>query len=137
MWVVLTVVSAFFSALTAIFAKLSTAAVSSTVLTAIRNTVMFLMTWGIVFAGGKQTELGTINGKSWIFLILTGIATGLSSLTYYKAIQIGDVSKVSPVEKVNMVFTVLLAMIVLKETMSLKDVAGCIFMIIGVIIMAL
>lgn len=137
MWFIFALLSAVFAALTSILAKIGIEGVSSNLATAIRTAVVLVMAWLIVFITGSQSQITDLSKKSWIFLILSGIATGLSWLCYYKALQIGDVSKVSPVDKFSVVITMILAFIVLKETPTPKTILGGIFITIGTFIMIL
>lgn len=135
MWKVYAILSAIFAALTAICAKVGVRDIDSNLATAIRTTVILLLTWGIVFATGHLSEIKTVPRYTWIFLLLSGLATGLSWLFYFKAIQLGDVSRVAPVDKLSVVITVILAMILLKEPVSPKVIAGCLLITAGTILM--
>lgn len=135
MWKVCALLSALFAALTAICAKVGVRDIDSNLATAIRTTVILLLTWGIVFASGHVSEIKTVPRYTWIFLLLSGLATGLSWLFYFKAIQLGDVSRVAPVDKLSVVITVILAMILLKEPVSPKVIAGCLLITAGTILM--
>jgi len=137
MWFIFALLSAVFAALTSILAKIGIEGISSNLATAIRTTVVLVMAWGIVFITGVQNHIADISKKSWTFLILSGIATGLSWLFYYKALQIGDASKVVPVDKFSVVIAMLLAFVVLHETPSAKTILGGIFITIGTLIMIL
>lgn len=137
MWFIFAMLSAVFAALTSILAKIGIDGISSNLATAIRTAVVLVMAWGMVFVTGTQNQVSNIGQKSWIFLILSGIATGLSWLCYYKALQIGDVSKVVPVDKFSVVITMILAFIVLRETVSVKTILGGIFIAIGTFTMIL
>lgn len=137
MWFIFAMLSAVFAALTSILAKIGIDGISSNLATAIRTAVVLVMAWGMVFVTGTQNQVSNIGQKSWIFLILSGIATGLSWLCYYKALQIGDVSKVVPVDKFSVVITMILAFIVLRETVSVKTIVGGIFIAIGTFVMIL
>lgn len=137
MWFLFALLSAVFAALTSILAKIGIEGVSSNLATAIRTAVVLVMAWIIVFITGVQNQLTELSKKSWIFLILSGIATGLSWLCYYKALQIGDVSKVVPVDKFSVVITMILAFIVLHEAPTTKTIIGGIFITIGTFIMIL
>lgn len=137
MWVAFALLSAFFAALTSILAKIGIEGIDSNLATAIRTAVVLVMAWGIVFITGIQNQVLDIGQKSWIFLILSGIATGLSWLCYYKALQIGEVSKVAPIDKFSIVITMILAFIVLKETVTVKTIVGGIFITIGTFAMIL
>lgn len=137
MWILLAILSALFAALTSILAKLGIGDISSNLATAIRTTVVLIMAWGMVLITGTGNQISTISSRDWIFLTLSGIATGLSWLCYYKALQLGDVSKVVPIDKFSIVLTILLAMIILKETITLKVAIGAIFITLGTLLMIL
>ena len=137
MWFLFALLSAVFAALTSILAKIGIEGVSSNLATAIRTAVVLVMAWIIVFITGVQNQLTELSKKSWIFLILSGIATGLSWLCYYKALQIGDASKVVPVDKFSVVITMILAFLVLHEAPTTKTSLGGIFITIGTFIMIL
>ena len=124
MWVIFALLSALFAALTSILAKIGIANVNSNLATAIRTAVVLIMAWGIVFLTGKQAEMADISRKSWLFLALSGCATGLSWLFYYRALQIGEASKVIPVDKFSVVISIVLAFIILGEPVSTKVVIG-------------
>lgn len=135
MWVLYALLAAFFAALTALFAKLGVRDIDSNLATAIRTTIVLLLTWGIVIFSNLQSQIRTINRTTWIFLILSGIATGLSWLFYFKALQLGDVSRVAPIDKISVVFTIILAFIFLKEPVSPKVIAGAVLITLGGILM--
>ncbi len=135
MWKYYALLSAFFAALTAIFAKVGVKDVNSDLATAIRTTVILIITWGIVIAGNVQTEIKSITGHTWLFLILSGCATGLSWLFYFKAIQMGDVSRVAPIDKLSVVITICLAFVFLKEPVSMKTLLGAALITAGSIVM--
>lgn len=137
MWFVFAMLSAVFAAFTSILAKIGIEGINSNLATAIRTAVVLVMAWGIVFITGTQNQVANISQKSWIFLILSGIATGLSWLCYYKALQIGYASKVVPVDKFSVVITMILAFILLKETATAKTILGGIFITIGTFVMIL
>lgn len=137
MWFVFALTSALFAALTSIFAKIGIEGINSNLATAIRTIVVLFMAWGMVFFTGTQNQIGNIGQRSWIFLILSGMATGFSWLFYYKALQIGEASKVVPVDKFSVVITMIMAFVILKETVTLKTVLGGIFITIGTFIMIL
>lgn len=137
MWLVFALLSAVFAALTSIFAKVGIDKVDSTLATAIRTVVVVGMSWLMVFVTNTQSGISNIGKKSWIFLILSGLATGASWLCYYKAIQIGDVSKVVPVDKLSVVITLVLAFVFLHEEFSAKSVIGCILIAAGTLLMVL
>lgn len=135
MWKLYALLSALFAALTAICAKVGVKDVDSNLATAIRTTVILLLTWGIVVASGHISEIKTVPRYTWLFLLLSGISTGLSWLFYFKAIQIGDVSRVAPVDKLSVVLTIILAFVLLKEPVSPKVIAGGILITAGSILM--
>ena len=137
MWFVFALLSAVFAAFTSILAKMGIDGVNSNLATAIRTVVVVNMAWGMVFLTNTQNGILEISKKSWIFLILSGLATGASWLCYYKALQIGDVSKVVPIDKLSIVITMLLAFLLLHEKFTVKSLIGCIFIGIGTLIMAL
>lgn len=137
MWVVYALLSALFAALTSILAKIGIANINSNLATAIRTVVVLLMAWGIVFINGSLNQISNISQKSWIFLILSGIATGLSWLFYYKALQIGEASKVVPIDKFSVVITMVLAFVILKEAITTKTIIGGIFITIGTFVLIL
>lgn len=137
MWIIFAILSAAFAALTSILAKIGIEGISSDLATAIRTVVVLVMAWVIVFITGVQSQITGLSKKSWIFLILSGIATGLSWLCYYKALQIGDVSKVAPIDKFSVVITMILAFAVLHEPPTAKTILGGIFITIGTFIMIL
>lgn len=137
MWIVFAILSAVFAALTSILAKMGIEGINSNLATAIRTVVVLVVAWGMVFITGTQNQISDISQKSWVFLILSGIATGISWLCYYKAIQIGEVSKVVPIDKFSVVITMVLAFIILKEVVTAKTVIGGIFITIGTFIMIL
>jgi transporter family protein len=137
MWFWLALASAVFAALTSILAKVGIEGVPSNLATAIRTLVVVVMAWGMVFITHQQGGIRTISQKSWIFLILSGIATGASWLCYYMALQIGDVSKVVPIDKLSVVITIVLAVVFLHEDVTMKSVAGCILIGAGTMLMVL
>ncbi len=137
MWFVLALLSAFFAALTSILAKVGVEGVNSNLATAIRTVVVVLMAWGMVFLTNAQSGIGEIGKKSWLFLILSGLATGASWLCYYKALQLGDASKVVPVDKLSVVITLILAFLFLHESFTVKSLIGCILIGAGTLIMVL
>ena len=124
MWKVYALLSALFAALTAIFAKVGVKDVNSDLATAIRTSVILILTWGIVLFGQHISEIRDVSKNTWLFLILSGVATGLSWLFYFKAIQLGDVSRVAPIDKLSVVITILLAFIFLHEQVNLRVVIG-------------
>ncbi len=137
MWVVFALLSAVFAALTSILAKVGIEGVNSNLATAIRTVVVVIMAWGIVFCTKAQGGMASIGRKSWIFLILSGLATGASWLCYYRAIQMGEVSKVVPIDKLSVVITLLLAFVFLHEQFTAKSLAGCALIGAGTLLMVL
>ena len=137
MWIVFAILSAVFAALTSILAKIGIDGVNSNLATAIRTLVVVAMSWGMVFITHAQSGLSQISRKSWIFLILSGLATGISWLCYYKAIQIGDVSKVVPIDKLSIVITMVLAFVFLHEEFDAKSIIGCILIGAGTLLMVI
>lgn len=137
MWLLFALLSAVFAALTSILAKVGIEGVNSNLATAVRTGVVVVMAWAIVFLTGAQDGLSSINRKSWIFLILSGLATGASWLCYYRAIQIGEVSKVVPVDKLSVVITLVLAFVFLHEQFTVKSFIGCVLIGAGTLIMVL
>lgn len=135
MWRYYALLSAFFAALTAIFAKIGVKDVNSNLATAIRTTFILMLTWGIVLFSGVANQIKDISRHTWIFLLLSGIATGLSWLFYFKALQVGDVSRVAPIDKLSVVITILLAFFLLKEPVSPKVVIGAMLITAGSIVM--
>ncbi len=136
-WFVAALLSAFFAGLTAILAKIGVKDVDSNVATAVRTVVILLFAWGIVFFQGTQKQLGSISQTSLIFLILSAIATGLSWLFYFHALQLGDAVKVAPIDKLSLVFTIILAALVLREKVTWPILLGSVLMSIGAIITTL
>ncbi len=137
MWFVFALLSAIFAALTSILAKIGIDGVNSNLATAIRTMVVVVMAWGMVFLTHTQGGISEISRKSWIFLILSGLATGASWLCYYRALQIGDASKVVPVDKLSVVITLLLAFAFLHEDFTTKSLLGCVLIGAGTLIMVL
>lgn len=137
MWAIFAFFSALFAALTSILAKIGIAGVNSNLATAIRTVVVVLMAWGIVFLTKGQIGLANISKKNWIFLILSGLATGASWLCYYRALQEGEASKVVPIDKLSVVLTLILAFIFLHEDFTMKSLIGTILITIGTLIMVL
>jgi transporter family protein len=135
MWIIFALLSAFFAALTSILAKIGIQDINSNLATAIRTIVVLVMAWIIVFVTGKQNDIAHIGQKNLLFLILSGIATGLSWLCYYRALQIGEVSKVMPVDKFSLVIGMVMAFIILKETITAKTIIGGIFITIGTFVL--
>lgn len=137
MWMIFAVLSAVFAALTSILSKIGIEGVNSNLATAIRTIVVVIMAWGMVFLTHAQNGLAEISKKSWIFLILSGLATGASWLCYYKALQMGDASKVVPIDKLSVVITLILAFVFLHEQFTTKSLIGCILIGAGTLIMVL
>lgn len=137
MWMIFAILSAVFAALTSILAKIGIEDVNSNLATAIRTVVVVFMSWGMVFITNAQSGLTSISKKSWIFLILSGIATGASWLCYYRAIQMGDVSKVVPIDKLSVVITLVLAFVFLHEEVNAKSIIGCVLIAAGTLLMVL
>ncbi|WP_077610597.1 EamA family transporter [Clostridium sp. Marseille-P2415] len=137
MWFVFALLSSIFAALTSILAKMGIEGVNSNLATAIRTVVVVLMAWLIVFLTGAQNGISEISKKSWLFLILSGIATGASWICYYKALQMGEASKVVPVDKLSIVLTVLLAFLILHEQVTIKKLIGIFLITAGTFVMIL
>lgn len=137
MWFVFALLSAVFAALTSILAKVGIEGVNSNLATAIRTLVVVIMAWGMVFLTNTQAGITEISKKSWLFLILSGLATGASWLCYYRALQIGDASKVVPVDKLSVVITLILAFVFLHEQFTAKSLIGCILITVGTLVMVL
>lgn len=137
MWLVFALLSAIFAALTSILAKMGIDGVNSNLATAIRTVVVVIMAWGMVFLTNTQSGLSEISKKSWVFLILSGLATGASWLCYYRALQMGEVSKVVPVDKLSIVFTMILAFLLLHEQFTVKSLIGCTLIGIGTFVMVI
>ena len=137
MWSIFALLSAIFAALTSILAKVGIEGVNSNLATAVRTIVVVLMAWFMVFATGNQNGIVDISKKNWIFLILSGLATGASWLCYYKALQLGEVSKVVPIDKLSIMITTILAFIFLGEQITLKTLIGCCLIIVGTFVMIL
>ena len=137
MWLIFAILSAVFAALTSILAKIGINGVNSNLATAIRTVVVVVMAWGMVFLTQAQTGLNNISRRSWIFLILSGLATGGSWLCYYKALQMGEASKVVPIDKLSVVITVILAFFFLHEELTAKSLVGCILITAGTLVMIL
>lgn len=135
MWMILALLSAVFAALTSILAKIGIESVNSNLATAIRTVVVVVMAWGMVFLTNAQSGISEIGKKSWLFLILSGLATGISWLCYYKALQIGDASKVVPIDKLSVVITLVLAFVLLHEQFTAKSLIGCVLIGIGTLLM--
>ena len=134
MWFVFAILSAIFAALTSILAKIGIDGVNSNLATAIRTVVVVVMAWGMVFLTNTQSGIAEISRKSWIFLILSGLATGASWLCYYRALQVGEASKVVPVDKLSVVITLVLAFVFLHEEFTVKSLIGCVLIAVGTLI---
>ena len=137
MWLILAIASSVFAALTSILAKIGIDGVNSNLATAIRTFVVLIMSWGMVFLTNAQTGIWEISRRSWLFLILSGLATGASWLCYYKALQIGEASKVVPIDKLSVVITLILAAVILREPFTAKSVLGCVLITAGTLLMVL
>ncbi|MGN0134824.1 MAG: EamA family transporter [Anaerotignum sp.] len=137
MWFVFALLSAVFAALTSILAKIGIDGVNSNLATAIRTVVVVIMAWGMVFLTNVQSGISVISRKSWIFLILSGLATGASWLCYYRALQLGEASKVVPIDKLSVVITLVLAFVFLHETFTMKSLIGCVLIGVGTLVMVL
>lgn len=137
MWMILALLSAIFAALTSILAKVGIEGVNSNLATAIRTMVVVLMAWGMVFLTNAQSGITEIGRRSWIFLVLSGLATGASWLCYYKALQMGEASKVVAIDKLSVVITLILAFVFLHEQFTSKSLVGCIFIGVGTLLMVL
>lgn len=137
MWLVFAILSAVFAALTSILAKVGIADVNSTLATAIRTVVVLAMSWGMVFLTKAQSGVSEISRRSWVFLILSGLATGASWLFYYRALQLGEVSKVAPIDKMSIVITLVLAFVFLHEQFTAKSLIGALLLTAGTLVMVL
>lgn len=137
MWFALALGSSVFAALTSILAKIGIEGVNSNLATAVRTAVVLLMSWGMVFITNSQAGLADISRRSWLFLILSGLATGASWLCYYKALQIGEASKVVPIDKLSVVITMILAAVILHEQFTAKSILGCVLIAVGTLLMVL
>lgn len=135
MWIVFALLSAMFAALTSIFAKIGIDGVNSNLATAVRTVVVVVMSWLMVFITNNQSGLAQISKKSWVFLILSGLATGASWLCYYRALQLGKATEVAAVDKLSIVFTLILAFIFLHDTFTVKSLIGCALIATGTILM--
>ena len=135
MWIVFALLSAVFAALTSIFAKIGIENVNSNLATAIRTVIVLVMAWLIVFATGKHQQIMDISTKSWVFLVLSGLATGLSWLCYFYALQIGEASKVVPVDKFSVVITMVMAFFILGEVISMKTIIGGLLITAGTLVL--
>ena len=137
MWLIFALLSAVFAALTSILAKVGIEGVNSNLATAIRTVVVVVMAWGMVFLTNTQSGIADISKRSWLFLILSGLATGASWLCYYRALQIGEASKVVPIDKLSVVITLILAFVFLHEQFTMKSLIGCILIGLGTMVMVL
>lgn len=137
MWFILALGSSVFAAFTSILAKIGIDGVNSNLATAIRTAVVLVMSWGMVFLTNAQNGIGEISKRSWIFLILSGLATGASWLCHYKALQIGEASKVVPIDKLSVVITMVLAALILHEQFTPKSIFGCVLIAAGTLLMVL
>lgn len=137
MWLIFALLSAIFAALTSILAKVGIDGVNSNLATAVRTVVVVVMAWGMVFLTNAQNGISGISRKNWIFLILSGLATGASWLCYYKALQMGEASKVVPIDKLSVVITLVLAFVFLHEEFTIKSLVGCILIGSGTLLMVL
>ena len=135
MWKYYALLSAFFAALTAVFAKIGVKDIDSDLATAIRTTIILLITWGIAILGNHTCDLRCIPSRTWVFLILSGAATGLSWLFYFRALQQGDVSRVAPIDKLSVVITICLSFMFLKEPINAKVIVGALLITAGSIVM--
>lgn len=137
MWFILALGSSVFAALTSILAKIGIDGVNSNLATAIRTFVVLILSWGMVFLTDTQSGISEISGRSWVFLILSGLATGASWLCYYKALQLGEASKVVPIDKLSVVITMVLAALILHERFTPKSIIGCGLILTGTLLMVL
>lgn len=137
MWFVYALLSAIFAAVTSILAKVGIEGVNSNLATAIRTVVVVMMAWGMVFLTNAQSGIANIGKKSWLFLILSGLATGFSWLCYYRALQLGEASKVVPIDKLSVVITMILAFVFLHDKFTVKSLIGCILISAGTLVMVL
>lgn len=135
-WFTWALLSAFFAGLTAVLAKIGVEGINSNLATAIRTVVILFFTWGIFFATGRAEELAHLPKRAWLFLALSGLATGLSWLCYFRALQLGDASRVAPVDKLSVVFAILLAALVLREKLTWQHAAGGALIVAGAITLA-
>lgn len=137
LWVIYALLSALFAALTSILAKIGINGVDSNLATAIRTVVVLVMAWGLVFMTGVQKQISNIGARSWLFLVLSGIATGLSWLFYYQALQMGDASRVVPIDKSSVVISMVLAFVVLKEQLTWQSIVGGLLITAGTFVLIL
>ena len=137
MWLLFAILSSVFAALTSILAKIGIEGVDSNLATAVRTAVVLALSWGMVFLTGAQKGIGEISQKSWLFLILSGLAAGASWLCYYRALQMGEVSRVVPIDKLSVLITLLLAFVFLHEQFTARSLAGCVLIGAGTLLMVL
>ena len=137
MWLIYALLSALFAALTSILGKIGITGVNSNLATAIRTVVVLLSSWGMVFLTNSQSGIFEISKRSWIFLVLSGLATGASWLCYYKALQIGEISKVVPIDKLSVVITLILGFIIFHEQFTVKSFIGCVLITLGTLVMVI
>ena len=137
MWFILALASSIFAALTSILAKIGIDGVNANLATAIRTLVVLVMSWGMVFLTNAQGGITEISRRSWVFLVLSGLATGASWLCYYKALQLGEASKVVPIDKLSVVITMILAALILNEQFTPKSIAGCALIAAGTLLIVL
>lgn len=137
MWMILAIGSAIFAALTSILAKIGLEGVNSNLATAIRTMVVVIMAWALVFLSNAQNGILEISRKSWVFLILSGLATGVSWLCYYRALQLGEASRVVPIDKMSTVITLVLAYVLLHEKFTAKSLTGCLLITMGTLVMVM
>ena len=137
MWFILALASSIFAALTSILAKIGIDGVNSNLATAIRTVVVLVMSWGMVFLTNAQGGIAEISRRSWVFLVLSGLATGASWLCYYKALQLGEASKVVPIDKLSVVITMVLAALILHEQFTSKSIVGCVLIAAGTLLMVI
>ena len=137
MWFILALASSIFAALTSILAKIGIDGVNSNLATAVRTVVVLVMSWGMVFLTNAQGGIAEISRRSWVFLVLSGLATGASWLCYYKALQLGEASKVVPIDKLSVVITMILAALFLHEQFTPKSIVGCVLIAAGTLLMVL
>ena len=137
MWFILALASSIFAALTSILAKIGIDGVNSNLATAIRTVVVLVMSWGMVFLTNAQGGITEISRRSWVFLVLSGLATGASWLCYYKALQLGEASKVVPIDKLSVVITMILAALIMNEQFTPKSIVGCVLIAVGTLLMVI
>jgi transporter family protein len=136
-WIMWAVLSAFFAGATAVLAKVGVQGVDSNLATAVRTTVVLVFTWALALATGPLSAVGTLPRRTWVFLVLSGLATGLSWLCYFRALQLGEASRVAPVDKLSVVFAIALAAIVLHERLTWLQCAGGLLIVAGAVVLAL